>query len=82
MNILAENFDYPGSRDDPDNFKVLCLEKNQPCHLSWAPLGQAMVRASSSDMWMKDTLDVFLQLDGLFGKNYKDLSNAFTMFGR
>ncbi|CAG9765049.1 unnamed protein product [Ceutorhynchus assimilis] len=78
--INVENLDYPGPREE--NFKIICQDKNLPCHLSWAPLGQAMIRSSSSNMWIKDTLDVFLQLDGLFGKSYKDLTNAFTMFGR
>ncbi|XP_048517219.1 transferrin [Dendroctonus ponderosae] len=81
----AEDIDYPHFSEESVDFKILCEESNennQPCHLSWAPLGQAMIRSSSSDMWKKDTLNVFIQLDGLFGKKYKDLTNQFSMFGR
>uniref|UniRef100_A0A6P7F5N0 Transferrin n=1 Tax=Diabrotica virgifera virgifera TaxID=50390 RepID=A0A6P7F5N0_DIAVI len=59
-----------------------CINKTSACHLSWAPVGQAMVRGNATELWKKDTLDVFLQLDELFGKNYKSTTNAFTMFGR
>ncbi|KAL1508850.1 hypothetical protein ABEB36_003680 [Hypothenemus hampei] len=64
------------------HFHTICLNQKQDCHLSWAPPGQAMVRSSSSDLWKKDTLDVFLNLDGLFGKNYKGVFNTFTMYGK
>lgn len=52
-----------------------------PCHLSWSPVGQAMTSANKTDLWVKDTLDVFQQLDNLFGKNYKSFTLPFTMFG-
>lgn len=80
--VLTQNAESPRFRVTIDNFNVICQDKNKPCHLSWAPLGQGMVRANSSDMWLKDTLNVFMQLDGLFGKNYKDVTSSFTMFGR
>jgi len=79
---LSRDSDYPDVHTDVNDFHINCLDQNEPCHLGWAPLGQAMVRSSSSDMWIKDTLNVFLNLDGLFGKNFRDPTNAFTMFGR
>ncbi|XP_066141002.1 transferrin [Euwallacea fornicatus] len=79
---LTNDFDYPDIRNEVQSFQINCLEKNQPCYLSWSPPGQAMIRASRSDVWIKDTLNVFLNLDGLFGKHFRDPTNAFTMFGR
>lgn len=64
------------------DFKFICPEETlDGCHLSWAPLGYGMVRAQSSDLWSKDTLDVFMQLDGLFGKSYKSLTVPLQLFG-
>lgn len=63
------------------DFKVLQPEKSKSYYLSWAPLGQAMVRSSSSDLWIKDAFDVFLQMDALFGRNYTSITTPFTMFG-
>ncbi|KAJ8921781.1 hypothetical protein NQ315_008407, partial [Exocentrus adspersus] len=65
-----------------ENFRILCESKTKPCHLSWAPIGQGMMRANGSDLWTKDTLDVFLQLDKLFGKKFHSLTSPFTMFGK
>lgn len=59
----------------------MCENKVDGCHLSWSPVGQAMVRNTSNDLWMKDTLDVFLQLDNLFGRNYKSLTTPLLLFG-
>ncbi|XP_074025807.1 transferrin 3 [Leptinotarsa decemlineata] len=72
----------PGNRLSMDDFQILCEGNSKNCHLSWASAAQAMIRSNSSDLWMKDSLDVFLQLDGLFGKNFKFLTNPFTMFGQ
>ncbi|XP_060523755.1 transferrin [Cylas formicarius] len=74
--------DYPSSNESTDDFVVVCPSNHYPCHMSWAPLGQAMVRSNSTELWMKDTLDVFLLLDSLFGKNYRDLTPSFEMFGK
>lgn len=61
------------------DYKVLC-EKNL-CHLSWAPLGQAMISANKTDLWRKDSLDVFLQMDSLFGTEYKDPTRTLSLYG-
>ncbi|KAK4882805.1 hypothetical protein RN001_006124 [Aquatica leii] len=65
---------------DAKDYKILC-ENNTDCHLSWSPPGQAMIRSNQSSLWIKDTLDVFLQMDVLFGKNFKSLTTPFTLFG-
>lgn len=61
--------------------KLLC-ENGTSCHLSWATAGYGMIRKNSSSLWSRDTLDVFLQLDQLFGKNYKFLTSPFAMFAQ
>lgn len=63
------------------SYQTVCDKDMEPCYLSWAPLGHAMIRANSSELWKKDTLDVFLQMDTLFGKSFKSLTTPFTMFG-
>ncbi|KAJ8982997.1 hypothetical protein NQ317_014292, partial [Molorchus minor] len=78
--VSDESEDNPGSTLRMEDFHVVC--EKEPCHLSWAPLGQAMIRVNSTDLWIKDTLDVFLQLDNLFGKNYQSLTTPFTLFGK
>lgn len=64
------------------DFRLLRPEKSKALHLSWAALGQAMVRGSSSDLWIKDAFDVFLQMDSLFGRNYTSVTTPFTMYGK
>lgn len=59
--------------------KLLC-ENRKSCHLSWAPAGYGMIRKNRSTLWTKDTLDVFLQLDQLFGKSYKFITSPFSIF--
>ncbi|XP_065170841.1 transferrin [Atheta coriaria] len=61
-----------------NNFRVFCHK--EPCHLSWAPPGQLMTLKNKTALWIKDATDVFLQLDNLFGKNYKSITLPFTMF--
>ncbi|KAJ8961422.1 hypothetical protein NQ318_014669 [Aromia moschata] len=78
--VSDERADNPGKELTTDDFPVVC--KTKPCHLSWAPAGQGMVRVNSTDLWLKDTLDVFLRLDNLFGKYYQSLTTPFTMFGK
>jgi hypothetical protein len=68
-------------RITPELFSVMCEKKSEGCHLTWAPVGQAMVRANSTTLWTQDTLDVFLQLDSLFGRSYKSLTTPLQMFG-
>ncbi|XP_076253125.1 transferrin 3 isoform X1 [Rhynchophorus ferrugineus] len=80
--VATQNVNSPGYREKLDNFNVICKGQNSSCHLSWAPVSQGMVRRNSTDMWLKDTFNVFMQLDGLFGKYYKDITSSFTMFGR
>ncbi|KAJ8938556.1 hypothetical protein NQ314_011445 [Rhamnusium bicolor] len=80
--VSDKSEDNPGSKLKIEDFRIVCENKSKPCHLSWSPVGQAMVRTNSTDLWLKDTLDVFLQLDNLFGKNYKTLTTPFTMFGK
>lgn len=62
------------------DFKSICTGTAPTCQLSWAPAGYGMVRANQSDMWLKDTLNMFLQLDNLFGRSYTSLTPAFTLF--
>lgn len=67
-----------------DEYRILCLnekENNTDCYLSWAPVGQAMISKTKLQMWKEDSLDVFLQLDNLFGKNHKSITTPFSMFG-
>lgn len=64
------------------DLEILCEHKDEPCHLSWSPIGHGMIRANSTELWKKDTLDVFLQLDELFGRNYQPLTDPITLFGR
>lgn len=80
--FLDESEDNPGNKLKKEDFQIACKDKSKSCHLSWATVGQAMIRANSTDLWIKDTLDVFLQLDNLFGKNFQTLTTPFTMFGK
>ncbi|XP_023309775.1 transferrin [Anoplophora glabripennis] len=80
--VSSENENSANSKLKIEDFKILCESKTKPCHLSWAPLGQGMIRNNSTDLWKKDTLDVFLRLDNLFGKSYQSLTTPFTMFGK
>lgn len=64
------------------DFRVLKPDNSKAAHLSWAPLGVAMIRADSTDFWVKDTFDVFLQMDALFGMNYSFVTPPFTMYGK
>lgn len=61
--------------------KILCGSQTS-CHLSWATAGYGMIKNNRSSLWTKDTLDVFLQLDQLFGKSYKFLTSPFSMFSQ
>ncbi|KAG5884685.1 hypothetical protein JTB14_000382 [Gonioctena quinquepunctata] len=74
--------DDRGSGLAMEDFQIICEGNSKTCHMSWAAAGEAMIRSNSSDLWVKDTLDVFLQLDRWFGKNYKFITNPFTMFGQ
>ncbi|VEN49497.1 unnamed protein product [Callosobruchus maculatus] len=81
--IADEREDNPGHRLTNDSFKVLfCNGTASHCHLSWAPIGQAMIKSNRSDLWVHDTLDVFLQLNDQFGKDYPPPTNQFTLFGK
>ncbi|CAH1959218.1 unnamed protein product [Acanthoscelides obtectus] len=81
--VADEREDNPGHRLTNDSFKILfCNETTSHCHLSWSPIGQAMIQSNRSDLWISDTLDVFLQLNDLFGTDYPSLTNQFTLFGR
>lgn len=64
------------------DFKILRPEKAKSLHLSWASSGLAMIRSSSSDLWVKDAFNVFLQMDALFGRNYTSVTSPFTMYGK
>lgn len=64
------------------DLKLLCTSKTSSCHLSWAPAGYGMVLANRSELWNKDTLDVFLRLDNLFGRSYPDLTPPFSLYGK
>lgn len=65
------------------DFHIICLtSQSKTCHLSWASLGRAMVRRNVSELWSKDTTDVFMYLNDLFGKKYKTNTVPFTMFGK
>ncbi|XP_017783463.1 PREDICTED: transferrin [Nicrophorus vespilloides] len=64
-----------------ESFKVLCENEKDDCYLSWAPIGHAMVSKNLSDMAKNDALDVFLQLDNLFGRNYKSVTAPFSLYG-
>lgn len=64
------------------DFRILRPEKTKPNHLSWSPPGLAMIRDTSSDLWIKDAFDVFLQMDSLFGRNYTTVTTPFTMYGK
>lgn len=80
--FLDDQEEKPGSRLTIADFRILCKNSSSACHLSWAPIGQAMIRANTTNLWLQDSLDVFLKLDELFGKNHKTVTNSFTMFGR
>ncbi|XP_018328245.1 transferrin [Agrilus planipennis] len=94
-NFFSDVKESKNNKVQKSDFQVLCDEseygKSQMsyyyeqhedwCHMSWATVGQAMVRNNSSDIWIKDTLDAFLQMDNLFGKNYRSFTNTMTMFG-
>lgn len=68
-------------KTDTSTFRVMCDTKLDGCYMSWATVGYGMVRANSTKLWLKDTLDVFLRLDSLFGKNYKSLTTPLQLFG-
>lgn len=65
---------------DNEKYKILCADKNKPCHLSWSPIGQAMIRRNTTEVWHRDTLDVFLQMDHIFGKNHKSVTIPISLY--
>lgn len=69
-------------KTDMNTYKVMCDTKLEGCYMSWATTGYGMVRANSTKLWLKDTLDVFLHLDSLFGRNYKSLTTPLKLFGK
>ncbi|CAH0559126.1 unnamed protein product [Brassicogethes aeneus] len=77
LKFLQDNKDYK-----LEDFKIVCGNSSNACHLGWSPVGYGMIRTNSSEVWKKDTLDVFLQLDELFGKNFKSLTSPYTMYGK
>lgn len=63
-------------------FKTFCGDTaSRDCLLSWAPAGYGMVRGNSSELRLKDFMDVFFALDENFGKHYKTFTSPFTLFG-
>lgn len=73
----------PGQTLSIDNFEIICLTPHtKTCYLSWASVGRLMVNRNVPDLWMKDTTDVFMFLNDLFGKIYKSQTVPFTLFGK
>lgn len=72
----------PGTRVTMNDFEIICLNPHtESCHLSWASVGRAMIRKNVTDLWMKDTTDVFMFLNDLFGKTFRSQTRPFTLFG-
>lgn len=82
--ISKETENNPGSELTMKDFEFICLnpDDKKTCHLSWASIGRAMVRESVTDLWSKDTIDVFMYLNDLFGKAFKSQTTPFTLFGK
>lgn len=66
--------------DGNEKYKILCEDKDKPCHLSWSPIGQAMIRSDTTEVWRRDALDVFLQMDHIFGKNHKSVTIPISLY--
>lgn len=49
--------------------------------MSWSPAAQAFVSKNTTIWRNKDILDVFLEIDNLFGRKFKDPTRMFTMYG-
>lgn len=39
-----------------------------------------MIRKNTTEVWRKDALDVFLQMDNLFGKNHKSITIPISLY--
>ncbi|KAK9721705.1 Transferrin [Popillia japonica] len=61
------------------NYRILC--EQEPCHLSWSPASHAMVSKNTTTWRDTDILDVFLEIDNLFGTKFKEATRMFTMYG-
>lgn len=61
--------------------RVICADELKPCELSWTTLGEIMIRSSASEMSYQETFDAFMQIDELFGKDYKTITRPFSMYG-
>lgn len=61
--------------------RIICENEFQPCELSWATIGQAMVRFDSREMAIQEMYDVFMQADNIFGNYYKSLTRSFSLYG-
>lgn len=59
---------------------MFCINELNNCALSWSPVGQGMIATIKSDLWRKEALDTFQQIDNLFGKNYKSVTRPITLF--
>lgn len=63
-----------------ENLKIFCETSETSCHLSWAPVAEGMISKNKSEVWKKDTLDVFQQLDSMFGKTYKSVTRPVSLY--
>ncbi|GJQ77040.1 hypothetical protein Trydic_g23613 [Trypoxylus dichotomus] len=61
------------------DFRVLC--EHEPCYQSWSPPAQAMVSHNTTSWRDKDVLDVFFEIDNLFGTKFKGATRMFAMYG-
>lgn len=60
---------------------IICEDEYRPCELSWATIGQAMIKSSARQMAVQESYDIFMQADNLFGNYYKSLTRSFSMYG-
>ncbi|CAG9863748.1 unnamed protein product [Phyllotreta striolata] len=71
-----------GRRLTMDNFTIICEKgSSPPCSLGWTTRAQVMIRANTADLWLRDTTDVFFQIDELFGKDFKTPTSPLMLFG-
>lgn len=86
-NSLKKLIDGPSSSEKwvtkliNDGTRIVCEDEYKPCELSWATIGQAMVRNDSTEMTIHETYDIFMQTDSLFGNYYKSLTRSFSLYG-
>ena len=64
-----------------ENLRKICaFGINESCSLSWSYPGLAMVSDKTAEQKIYEILNIFFELDQLFGRNFTEIIPTFQMF--